>query len=95
MEDLKEETNRILAVKAKATKAPWKKRQHPTGDASECFVEGPRPEGMPYACEILGDDYTGFGGNEQRMYDAEFIAEIHNMTSHIKRLQDKIDSLTE
>ena len=87
----KKESERLLNLRNQATKAPWKKRQGPT--VFECFVEGPRPEKMAYSCEIIGDDYTGFGDDEQRMHDVEFVAAAHEMADHIERLQADLDKI--
>ena len=87
----KNETERLLNLRNQATKGPWKKRQG--ARMFECFVEGPRPEKMAYSCEILGDDYTGFGDEEQRMHDVEFVASAHEMADHIERLQIKLDNI--
>lgn len=88
----KAETERLLNLRKQATKGPWKKR-HISADIFECFVEGPRPENMAYSCEILGDDYTGFGDDEQRMHDVNFVASAHEMADHIERLQAELDKI--
>ncbi len=88
---VKAETERLLNLRNQATKGPWKKRQGPT--EFECFVEGPRPENMAYSCELLGDDYTGFGDDEQRTHDVEFVASAHEMADHIERLQAELDKI--
>ena len=88
----KTETERLLNLRNHATKGPWEKRQHPT-DEFKCFVEGPRAENMAYSCEIMGDDYNGFGDDEQRMHDVEFIASAHEMADHIERLQAELDEI--
>ncbi len=87
----KPETERLLKLRNQATKGPWEKRQG--ADMLECFVQGPRPENMAYSCEILGDNYTGFGDDEQRMHDVEFVAAAHEMADHIKRLQTELDNI--
>ena len=91
VQQVKAETHRLLNLRNQATKGPWKKRQGPT--EFQCFVEGPRPENMAYSCEILGDDYTGFGDKEQRMHDVEFVAAAHEMADHIERLQTELDTI--
>ena len=92
MSGLKTETNRLLTLRNKATPAPWIKRAMPETDF-ECFVQGPKSEGMAYACEILGDDYNGFGDDEQRMHDVEFVAASHAMADYIVRLQRELNKL--
>ena len=87
----KNETERLLNLRNQATKGPWGKRQG--ADPLECFVKGPRPTDMAYSCEILGDDYTGFGDDEQRMHDVEFVASAHEMADHIERLQAELDKI--
>jgi hypothetical protein len=42
------------------------------------MVQGPRVENMPYALEILGDDYHGYGGVETRNADCAFIVRACN-----------------
>ena len=88
----KVETERLLNLRTQATKGPWKKRQR--GDNMlECFVQGPRSENMAYNCEIIGDDYTGFGDEEQRVHDVEFVAAAHEMANHIERLQTELNTI--
>ena len=65
IEDLKQ-----LALAA--TPGPWKHRRHP--HRAEGFVEAPQANGMAYALEILGDDYNGYGDEDQRQNDCAFIA---------------------
>lgn len=89
--NIKKETNRILALRDKATKGPWKRRNG-VGEF-DCFVEGPREPGKAYAAEILGDDYTMFGDDEQRAKDVDFISSAHEMAEHIERMQCEIDRL--
>jgi hypothetical protein len=48
---------------------------------------------MAYSLEILGDDYTGFGDDKQRMHDVEFVASAHKMADHIERLQNEPDNI--
>ena len=87
----KPETERLLNLRNQATKGPWEKRQG--AGMFDCFVQGPRPENMAYNCEILGDDYNGFGDDKQRMHDVEFIASAHEMADHIERLQTEVDKI--
>ena len=87
----KPETERLLNLRNQATKGPWEKRQG--ADMLECFVQGPRPENMAYNCEILSDDYTGFGDEEQRMHDVEFVAAAHEIADHMERLQTELDMI--
>lgn len=69
---------------------PWRVRYHPTYP-DLCFVEGQKAPDMPYAVEILGDDYNGYGDAERKKADAEFIACACN--NHYKFIQALTDSL--
>jgi hypothetical protein len=55
------------------------------------FVQGPFVDGLPYACEILGDDYTGFGDNDQHEKDCDYVAKAN--PTNILALLDEIDKL--
>lgn len=69
------------------TPLPWIVRLSPRSD--DCFVQGPMPDGMAYAPEIMGDDYNGFGDNETKRADAEFIVRACNVHDDlVKALQD-------
>lgn len=60
----------------KHTPPPWRVRKN--RDESDCFVQGPQPEDMAYAPEIMGDDYNGFGDYEAKLADAELIVRAVN-----------------
>lgn len=87
---LQAEATRLLALAAKASPGPWRKRDHPRGEQHGCIVEGPRAPGMPYALDVMGDDYTGYGDNEQRARDVAFIAEAHSMADLIRRMTEEL-----
>jgi hypothetical protein len=59
----------------KHTATPWKLRKH---ESLPAFIEGPKSPTMPYALEVMGDDYTGYGDEEQREADAAFIVQAVN-----------------
>lgn len=42
------------------------------------FIEAPRAEGMPYALDVCGDDYTGYGDDEAREKNMRFIVHAAN-----------------
>ncbi len=73
IEELKSRAD-VLFKLAEAATQGWKLREK-AGMPS--FVEAPRCAGMPYALEVLGDDYTGYGDEEQRAKDAAFISQSH------------------
>lgn len=57
-----------------ASKGEWRVRALGNG---ECFVEAiGTGHAMAYGLEVLGDDYTGFGDDEQRARDVTFVASL-------------------
>lgn len=55
---------------------------------------------MPYGLELLCDDYTGFGDDEQRELDCQFVAALGpgvvlSMISELKELRALKESLPE
>jgi hypothetical protein len=52
------------------TKGPWILRVHPV---LAPFVEAPRKKDFPYALDVCGDDYMGYGGEKQRAINMELI----------------------
>lgn len=55
-----------------ATQGEWRYRQQGSMQGFvEAKVEGSK---MPYGLEVLGEDYTGFGDDEQRELDCMFVA---------------------
>lgn len=55
-----------------ATQGKW---FHRTAPRRQGFVQVDVPgTAMAYGLELLGDDYTGYGGNEQRELDCAFVA---------------------
>jgi hypothetical protein len=58
----------------------WKvrERRNREGELLDCFIEAP-PEGdMAYALEVLGDDYTGYGGVERKLEHCQLIVSLVN-----------------
>lgn len=43
-----------------------------------CFIEAPKAEGMVYALEVCGDDYTGYGDEVRREADMRRIVSCVN-----------------
>jgi hypothetical protein len=64
----------LRALALAATKGPWMHRKLASRPDDPGFVQGPKVDGMPYACEILGDDYTGVGDSEQHEKDCAYVA---------------------
>lgn len=58
------------------TKEPWFVREAP--DGSDCIITAEREPGMAYGPEIMGDDYTGYGGLERKKADARRITACVN-----------------
>lgn len=73
------------------TPLPWNLRKKP---GLPSFIEAPRHNGMAYGLDICGDDYTGYGDNEQREQNMEFIhhaCSIHyRLVSALKELRDYV-----
>ncbi len=67
----------------KWTPGPWRKRSMA---GMRSFVEAPKANDMPYALEVLGDDYTGYGDDEQRERDVAFVAAAPDMYEALKGL---------
>ena len=67
---------------AQYTKGPWVIRWLP--DQSDCFVEAPKSDSMPYALDVCGDDYTGYGDEEQRIINMHLIAAAPDMHQAIE-----------
>ena len=59
-------------MKTPWTKGPWKIRESSHGIAP--FVEADKAPGMAYALDVCGDDYTGYGDDEQREINMRLIA---------------------
>ncbi|CDN60004.1 hypothetical bacteriophage protein [Burkholderia cenocepacia H111] len=60
---------------APADELGWRVRERraPDGTLIDCFVEAPTEGDMPYAMEVLGDDYTGYGGIERKYEHCKMI----------------------
>lgn len=62
----------LEAAAKKATQGNW---MHRTLAGLQGFVQVDVPgTKMPYGLELLGDDYTGYGDEEQRELDCAFVA---------------------
>lgn len=61
------------ALAAGPTKGPWLRRKGPKPHMPS-FVQTPGTERVPYGGELLGDDYEGVGGFEQREKDVAYVA---------------------
>ncbi|WP_260427003.1 hypothetical protein [Burkholderia cenocepacia] len=55
-----------------------RERRAPDGTLIDCFVEAPTEGDMPYAMEVLGDDYTGYGGIERKYEHCKLIVKLVN-----------------
>lgn len=83
---LLEEAAALILAREGASKAPWIFRAHPKGAEHGSFVEAPRSPSMPYALEVLGEDYTGYGDTEQRNRDVLFASQSHRAIDLIEKL---------
>lgn len=54
------------------TKGPWILRESVHGLPP--FVEAPKAKGMAYGLDVCGDDYGGYGEDEQREINMRLIA---------------------
>lgn len=62
----------LEAAAKKASKGRWHYRKK---GSMPGFVQADVPDAnMPYGLEVLGDDYCGFGDDEQRERDCQFVA---------------------
>lgn len=62
------------------TKTPWEFVPAQAGRISwNAFIRAPKEGDMPYALEVAGGDYTGYGGNERRTADLQFIVKAANV----------------
>jgi hypothetical protein len=61
-----------------------RERRNAEGKLVDCFVEAPRAEGMAHGCEVLGDDYTGYGGVEGKFKHCQMIVAWANGTAGMK-----------
>lgn len=67
-------------VSHKGESLGWRVRELRAQDGTlhDCFVEAPAEGDMPYGIEVLGDDYTGFGGVERKYEHCKMIVEWAN-----------------
>lgn len=58
----------------------WKvrERRNEFGELLDCFVEAPQNDNMPYALEVLGDDYTGYGDIVAKLKHCQMIVDWAN-----------------
>lgn len=64
--------NALETTATAASKGCWRYRKK---DGMPGFVQADVPDSnMPYGLEVLGDDYCGFGDDEQRERDCQFVA---------------------
>lgn len=61
------------------TMEPWSVREL----GEDCFITAAIEPGMPYGPEIMGDDYTGYGGEERKKADARRIVACVNACAGI------------
>lgn len=66
------------------------RERYDQGKIIDCFIEGAK-ENMPYGCEVLGDDYTGFGDIERKLLHCELITTLVNefLQENARRKADK------
>jgi hypothetical protein len=55
-----------------------RERRNSSGKLIDCFVESPAENDMPYALEVLGDDYTGYGDVERKLEHCKLIVSLVN-----------------
>ena len=63
------------------TPGPWRFRKE---HGLSGFVEAPKANGMAYGLDVCGDDYTGYGGEEQREINMHLIAAAPDMYEALK-----------
>lgn len=64
--------NALETTATAASKGSWSYRKKA---GMPGFVQADVPDAnMPYGLEVLGDDYCGFGDDEQRERDCQFVA---------------------
>jgi hypothetical protein len=73
----KELANRLRELGQTATARPWNLRRHPR---LPTFIQAQpaNPQKLGYALEVFGEDYTGYGEQEQREKDLELSAFLAN-----------------
>jgi hypothetical protein len=64
----------------------WKvrERRHVDGTLLGCFVEAPAAPGAPYALEVLGGDYTGYGNEEGKLAHCNLIVALANSAGSVR-----------
>lgn len=83
------ELDALEATAKQATQGKW---WHRTAKGRQGFVQVDVPgTTMAYALELLCDDYTGYGEDEQRERDCAFVAAANPevVLELIRRLRDK------
>lgn len=73
------------------TKTPWEFVPARKEGRSSCgsFIRAPKEGNMPYALEVAGEDYTGYGDEERRAADLQFIVAAVN--SHDRLLAERAE----
>jgi len=83
--------------KIEISKGPWKLRNLPRSES--CFIEAPKNSKMAYGLDVCGDDYTGYGDEEQRNKNMQVMVatpEMYDLIFEIaERVLDANASLTE
>jgi len=74
------------------TPGPWKYRKM---DGMTGFVEAPKAKGMAYALDVCGDDYTGYGDDEQREINMQFIARAPETAAELAQCRERVKVLEE
>lgn len=77
-------------TKFKGTPGEWKLRTHHSLPA---FVEAPKAPDMPYALDVCGDDYTGYGGEEMRRINMQAISAVPELIEALETTRGNILSL--
>ena len=74
-----------------ATPLPW----HTRGPARglRLFIEAPKAEGMPYALDVCGDDYTGYGEEEAREQNMRYIVHAANSLPDLLADRDRLKAV--
>lgn len=76
------------------TAEPWEFVPAIKGRLSlRAFIRAPREGGMPYALEVAGEDYTGYGDDERREADLQRIVACVNACADMDDPAKEIDDL--
>jgi hypothetical protein len=91
IEEMRDALKKLRFLCDQTSSGPWFIRYSPKNDG-QFILSGQRPKDMAYALEILGEDYTGFGDNEQRHKDAEFVVAARNIIAALALPDSKPDN---